>query len=426
MTTALGFLNYGLVLIYGTVLSVSFVGGCKTKKQRGIVAGMCVLIILAQTACFSLFGMELTKKLYPLIAHLPLVWMLTCLFQRPLGIVVTGVMTGYFCCQLPRWVGTVFLYLFESKLSYQLSYMLALLFFLVLLRRYLVEPLYQAMLYSKRTLILFGILPFAYYLFDYATTVYSSILYEGIRMLSEFLPTIMALFYIIFLTVYHREMVKNSQLALDKVMLTTQSQQAQNEIQTLRRTQQQAATYRHDLRHHVNFLRGALEDGQVNRALDYLGQIQAGVESITPLHFCENETANLLFSAFAERAKQHGIALSVRAELPSALAIPDTELCTVLSNGMENALHAVDAVENDALRKIAVDCRIERNMLLIEITNAYVGVVLMKDGVPISPECGHGYGCRSMRAIAEKRKGFCIFRAVDGIFTLRVVLPMEN
>lgn len=245
-------------------------------------------------------------------------------------------------------------------------------------------------------------------------------------MLSEFLPTIMALFYIIFLTVYHSEMQKTNKLALDNMMLTTQSQQAKNEIQMLRETQRQTATYRHDLRHHVSFLWDLLHTGQTDKALEYLEQVQAGVESITPNHFCENETVNLLFSAFAERANQHGIALSVRAELPSVLAIPDTELCTVLSNGLENALHAVDAVENDELRKIVVDCRMERNMLLLEIENAYAGVVQIKDGLPVSLEKNHGYGCQSMRSIVEQRKGFCIFKAGDGIFTLRVVLPVEK
>ncbi|HBL50393.1 MAG TPA: hypothetical protein DDZ65_09155, partial [Firmicutes bacterium] len=78
------------------------------------------------------------------------------------------------------------------------------------------------------------------------------------------------------------------------------------------------------------------------------------------------------------------------------------------------------------LRKVFVHCCIERNMFLLEIENAYTGVVQMKDDLPVSKENGHGYGCRSMRFIAEKRNGFCIFKASDGIFTLRIVLPMSE
>ena len=65
-------------------------------------------------------------------------------------------------------------------------------------------------------------------------------------------------------------------------------------------------------------------------------------------------------------------------------------------------------------------------MLLLEIENAYAGEVQMKEGLPVSAEKDHGYGCPSMRSIAEKRNGFCTFKAAGGIFTLRVVLPLEK
>lgn len=418
--------NYGLVLIYGAALSVSFAGGCTNKKERNTAIAAFLLILVVQTACFYLIGLKTTQKLYPLITHLPLVLVLTKGFKRPLGVALTSVMTAYFCCQLPRWFGTVILLIFESKLAYLAGYSLSLLPFFLLLRRTLASALYQAVTYSKRTQILFGIVPLVYYIFDYATTVYTRVLYEGIRAFSEFLPVVMALFYVVYITVYHKEMQKINRLEQDNLLLTFQSQQTKNEIATLRQTQQQAANYRHDLRHHISLIRSLPEAGQMEKTMEYLAQVQADVERIMPPHICENETANLLFSSFAEKAKQRNIHLAIQAELPQELLIPDTELCTVLSNGLENALHAVDAVEDDTLRKVFVHCCIERNMFLLEIENAYTGVVQMKDDLPVSKENGHGYGCRSMRFIAEKRNGFCIFKASDGIFTLRIVLPMSE
>ncbi len=68
----------------------------------------------------------------------------------------------------------------------------------------------------------------------------------------------------------------------------------------------------------------------------------------------------------------------------------------------------------------------ERNLLLIEIENAYIGELHMQNGIPASKEEGHGYGCQSVLSIAQKRKGFCTFQAEDGIFTLRVVLPTKK
>ena len=50
----------------------------------------------------------------------------------------------------------------------------------------------------------------------------------------------------------------------------------------------------------------------------------------------------------------------------------------------------------------------------------------MRDGVPVSDAAGHGFGCRSIQAIAQQRGGLCQFLAERGTFLLRVVLPAED
>ena len=50
----------------------------------------------------------------------------------------------------------------------------------------------------------------------------------------------------------------------------------------------------------------------------------------------------------------------------------------------------------------------------------------MRDGLPVSGRDGHGYGCRSIQSIAEQHRGLCSFEPNEGLFTLRVMLPLEN
>lgn len=297
LISVLSTLNYVLVLFYGTALSVMFAGGCSTKSEQKKVVLYCLVLLLIQAASFFLLGLDTTKKLYPLIIHLSLILMLIKILHRPFGVVLTSVMTAYFFCQLPRWFGEFALFLTDSKLACEVSYLLSIFPFFLLLRHYLANVLYQAMTYSRRTLLLFSILPISYYAFYYATTVYTSILYTNVHMISEFLPTIMVFFYTFFISLYHNEMQTRNQLELDNIMLAAQSQQAQKEIANLRHAQQQAVSYRHDLRHHINFISSLLAAGQIDKTQEYLAQIQKDIENITPLHFCENETANLLFSS---------------------------------------------------------------------------------------------------------------------------------
>lgn len=56
--------------------------------------------------------------------------------------------------------------------------------------------------------------------------------------------------------------------------------------------------------------------------------------------YCKNETVNLIFSAFAERALQAGITMEVQADIPQAIILSENDLCVLLSNALENALQS--------------------------------------------------------------------------------------
>ena len=117
--------------------------------------------------------------------------------------------------------------------------------------------------------------------------------------------------------------------------------------------------------------------------------------------------------------------LNISAKIPKNITISDTELCSLLSNALENALHAAQQMEEQE-RWVELYCGMKRNNLLIEVKNPYGGVVEMQDGVPVSRQAGHGYGCRSILAIAQQQHGHCSFEASSGLFTLQVILPMRT
>lgn len=211
----------------------------------------------------------------------------------------------------------------------------------------------------------------------------------------------------------------------EQAILHLQIESARDQLDSLRTANEQAAVHRHDLRHHFSLLSGFAEEGNMQKIKDYLVAAQGELDDITPTRYCENQAANLILSAFAGRAKQEGVSLLVDAKLPYELAVPDTELCAVLSNGLENAISAAVQVENAALRTVRVTCSVNRNNLLIMIENPYIGDIEMENGIPVSDKEGHGFGCRSIAAIADRRKGYYTFKVEGGVFTLRVVLPME-
>lgn len=422
----LGAVNYGLVLLYGLFLSVAVSGGCKNRRERIFVLLLCPVFLLIQTPCWLVLGADAAKQLYPLIVHLPLALAMILGLKKPVDITIVSICTAYLCCQLPRCGNITAAVLTGSPLAGEITYTILIVPICVLLWRFFAPAAHNAMTDSRQSLLLFGSLPVFYYLFDYITTIYTKLLYEGSRALVEMLPSVLIVFYVAFLTAYRHQLQQRSQTQLQSSMLSTQLKQAEGEIAALRRSESQSVLYRHDMRHHLSAIDGFLSAGKPQQAQEYIKHVCSDIEAITPKRFCEHELVNLLCSSFADRAERNEVRLTVEAELPGVLGIPDTELCALLSNGLENALVSTLNLTEKSRRWIRCTCGVCADKLLIEIKNPYDGDISMCDGLPAANRKGHGYGCRSIQAIVKNSRGLCAFRPENGIFTLRIVLPLRN
>lgn len=422
--TLLLFLNYSLVLIFGLFLSAYIAGSWETKGQKHLIFALCPVFMLIQALSCFIFGVELTHKLYPIMIHLPLVLILVFFLKKHFLLALASVTTAYLCCQLPNWICLAVSAFTHSRLLGELSYTIIIFPLYYLLSRYFAPTAYAAMTYSLQSLVLFCSLPFVYYLFDYATVIYSNALYVGIPALAEFFPTALIFFYIMFLTAYHAQTQKQLESDLQRSMLEAELEQSGTEIENLRHLETQIAIYRHDLRHHLTAIDVFLSSENPQQARAYIQRVCSDVESITPKRFCEHELLNLLCTSFSAKAERRGVELSVRANVPKELSIPDTELCALLSNGLENALHAVSSPDVSN-KKIGFYCELRTHRLLIEIKNPYVGEIVMKNGIPVSKQKGHGFGCQSIQNITNRHQGLCSFDVNDhSEFVLRVMIPM--
>lgn len=422
---ALGVFNYGLVLIYGLFLSVFISGGWETHRQRAMVFTACPIFLLIQSFFWLMYSVDTAKRLYPLIVHLPLVLILIFVLKKRTGVAVVSVCTAYLCCQLPRWVNLVVTAVTQSPLAGEISYTLVIVPIFILLCRLFVRPAYAAMTASPNSLLLFGSLPVAYYFFDYATVIYSDALYRSDGAINEFLPTVLITFYVMFLTAYHVQSTRRAETEMQNSMLEAGLKQSQTEMDALRRSEVQTAVYQHDMRHHLNMIDGLLAAGRTQQAEEYIKKVQADIETVTPRRFCENELVNLHCSSFAGKAEHMGVRLTVEAALPQVLSIPDTELCSVLSNGLENALRAVTPLP-EGKRWVSLYCGVRLGKLLLEIRNPCAERVVMRGGLPVSQREGHGYGCRSIQTIAQRRGGLCAFRMEEDAFLLQFMLPVRE
>ena len=418
-------INYGLVFLYGVFLSVSIAGGWEIQRDRRLLYALTALFLGLQTACWLLLGTEATRRLYPFLVHLPLLALLIFVLKKPVGISVVSVCTAYLCCQLPRCGQIVLAAASGSRLAGEIVYTVIIVPILLLLQWRFVPSAREAMAESRKSLFLFGGLPVTYYFFAYATAVYSDLLYSGIDVVVELLPTVLVVFYMIYATAYRQQLQRRTQAELLNSLMVSYLKQAETEMASLRQAEAQTATYQHDMRHHLAALDGFLSAGNPRQAQDYIKQVRADVDAITPKRFCDNELVNLLCSSFVAKAQRMGVRLTLEASLSGTPALSDTELCALLSNGLENALNAAASLE-EGRRWVDFYCGVRLDKLLIEIRNPYAGRLLFRDGRPLAAQPDHGRGCHSIQTIAQRCRGLCEFRTENGIFALRVALPMRK
>ena len=420
--------NYTLLLIFGTIASVSFAGCEKNARNRKAIALLIFAILSLQLTLYYFAGLMVTARLYPLITHLPSVVFIERYLKRPRSIAIVSVLTAYLCCQPPNWFGMAMHFFRDSTVAFYIGDSIGLFIMLYLIKKYAASSVNQVMSYSRRALYLFGSFPLIYYVFDYSTTIYTEFLYTGSKIVVEFFPSVISMFYIVFIIIYSNEMQRRNKLELDNLMLEAKSAHAVNEIIALQQVQNQTAFYRHDMRHHLALLYSFLEAEDSGKAMEYIRQAQSDIDGIVPARYCENATVNLILSAFATKAEQKGVTLDIKAVVPESLPFPDTELCTLLANGLENAVTAA-ASESDSDGEsrppvVRANCRINKGNLLILIENTFHGQVEIENGLPHTHKEGHGFGVKSIAMLVDRHKGYYSFSANEGLFTLKIVLPM--
>ena len=137
--------------------------------------------------------------------------------------------------------------------------------------------------------------------------------------------------------------------------------------------------------------------------------------------FCENEAANLIFSSFAGRALDLDIPIKIKAMISQSLPISETDLCVLLSNAMENALHACQKLKKKGLAgMIEVSAYEKSGKFFLQVINSCDEDITFEYGVPVTYHPGHGIGVRSICTVVEKYGGIYTFLVKDDRFILRV------
>ncbi len=185
---------------------------------------------------------------------------------------------------------------------------------------------------------------------------------------------------------------------------------------------------KHELRHHVETMEVLYAAGDYPRLGEYLAGLGAQKEALPQLYYAENFLVNAILAGRLGPAREQGIRVECRAHVPEELAMADADLCTLLSNLLDNAVEACQRLPEGEEPFIRVSMEIRQDLLLVTCVNSAVpatgaeGVFYTSKPDPDS----HGLGIPAMRRVAEKYDGVLEVAQIDGVFTLRAALHLPQ
>lgn len=211
-------------------------------------------------------------------------------------------------------------------------------------------------------------------------------------------------------------------------LLLQQGVWAQENYENLRNQNEAILSLRHDLRHHISVLRSLCQEGNLERMDAYLDTM--GAENTIHRDYTVHPVVNGVLTVMLTRGARLGIQSDVRVQLPEQLPIPDSDLCALLMNLLENALEANKKIPEGTEKWIKVLIHIRGDYLYIGIENARFEPVNFdqEEGLFRSTKEGdiHGYGLKSARIITQKYCSELRLEALNGQFSASTALLLPQ
>ena len=244
-----------------------------------------------------------------------------------------------------------------------------------------------------------------------AVIVGAEIMSVGSHMESN-LSTCLILLYVYLVTVsvyivtYHHCTEHNA-----KMMLEVDKKLMQADIKMLSLSEQIAEDMRglrHDIKNQFAMLNLLLENQQYDELKKYLSKYQSEYSKVKSLIQCGNQVIDNILNIEINKCITNNIKLQQEILVPSELNINPIDLCSLLSNIIDNSIDAVvKLTENQKI--ITLKIKYINDYLIITATNPtnkeFTSKELSSIKTTKSDKENHGYGLKIIQAICKKYNG---------------------
>ena len=187
--------------------------------------------------------------------------------------------------------------------------------------------------------------------------------------------------------------------------------------QEIESKREEVAKIRHDINNQILAARHLISEGDTERSEHMLEQLLEQVSATKEYPYCAVPIINAILNEKNRLCEQHQIELVTDLSFPSDLHVNDVMLCSLFSNLLDNAIHAVEDMDSGK-RWVRISAITEGGFLVIKTKNP--------SGKPEPVKRGHGKGTVILREITETHGGIYQTEYKDEIYTAMVSLMLKE
>lgn len=210
----------------------------------------------------------------------------------------------------------------------------------------------------------------------------------------------------------HKKLVQNFQLSAELSLLEQEEHSLSQYVEEARAHYEKTKAFRHDIKNHLAVVRELLQSGTPQQALDYIGDMEEMTAGLSFPCNTNHPVVDILIGNKLGIAKSMGIDVCCSLLLPYPCFVRDIDFCIILSNVLDNAIHACKNMDENAEKYIHLTGRIQGDFILIEVENSFQADGLIRKGTGLS----------NVKAVTEKYHGAMNIKTQGSVFILSVLL----
>lgn len=210
----------------------------------------------------------------------------------------------------------------------------------------------------------------------------------------------------------------------NKELLIEQAEHLNQMYQSISEERERQKARSHDYLNHLQVMLTLVREGRIDDEINYIEE-QIGKETY---NVDVIDTGNILINAVLNikynEAKEKGIILPIKADNLSGLIISDSDLVTIITNILDNAIEAVLKCDD---KRIVFKIIKDTDMLVIDSSNPYSGQLPDEELIRTTKpdKNNHGYGLANIRKTVASNQGNCFIDTSGGVFHIAITIPIN-